>query len=140
MKAIGLDLGSKTLGIAISDSTGLIARPLETFRFRDDDYQKALARVIEVVKAEDINKIILGLPKHMNNDIGIRGQISIDFKEKMETSLPEVSVILIDERLSSVYVDRLMILAGLSRQKRKEKKDEQAAVLLLQNYLDTIKK
>jgi len=140
MKAIGLDLGSKTLGIAISDSTGLIARPLETFRFRDDDYQKALTRVIEVVKAEDINKIILGLPKHMNNDIGIRGQISIDFKEKMETSLPEVSVILIDERLSSVYVDRLMILAGLSRQKRKEKKDEQAAVLLLQNYLDTIKK
>ncbi|MCL2522087.1 MAG: Holliday junction resolvase RuvX [Erysipelotrichales bacterium] len=137
MKAIGLDLGSKTLGIAISDPMGLIARPLETFRFKEDDYQKALERVIEIVKAENIEKIVLGLPKHMNNDIGIRGQISIDFKKNIEEYLPKVLVILIDERLSSVYVDRLMISAGLSRQKRKEKKDEQAAVLLLQNYLDT---
>ena len=83
MRYLGLDLGSRTLGIAISDALGIIATGVETYRFEDDRYDLALAKVIEIVKERKVEKIVLGYPKHMNGDVGIRGQISIDFKEKL---------------------------------------------------------
>lgn len=135
MKYLGLDLGSKTLGIAISDELGFLARALETYRFNDDDYDSAINYTIEICKKNNIKNIVLGLPKHMNGDEGIRSQISYDFKNKIE-SQTDIKVHLEDERLSTITVNRAMISGNMRREKRKEKKDEMAAVVILQKYLD----
>ena len=82
-KVIGLDLGSRTCGVAISDISGLLARVYETIRFTDDDYNTCCEKVVEICQKERVTDIVLGMPKHMNGDIGIRGQISIDFKAKL---------------------------------------------------------
>ncbi len=138
MKYLGLDLGSRTLGIAISDALGMIARAYDTLRFKDDDYDYAAAQTIEICKKEGVEGIVLGYPKHMNGDVGIRAQISVDFKEKLLALNPKLKIILIDERLTTVVVDRVMLSGNLRREKRKEKKDEMAAVVILQDYLNTL--
>ena len=135
MKYIGLDLGSRTLGVAISDELGFLARALETYRFKDDDYDSAINYTIDLCKKEKVNTVVLGLPKHMNGDNGIRCQISEDFKAKIE-SQSDIKVILEDERLTTVIVDRAMISGNVKRKDRRAKKDEMAAVVILQNYLD----
>lgn len=135
MKYIGLDLGSRTCGIAISDALGMLARTYDTLRFDDDDYEFAANKVIEICKSEGVLNVILGLPKHMNGDLGVRAQISEDFKNMIE-SKSNIKVELVDERLTTKIVDRTMISGNLRREKRKEKKDELAAVVILQNYLD----
>lgn len=132
---IGLDLGSKTLGVSISDELLMLARAYETFRFEEDQYTLAAQRVSEIVEKEKIEKVILGIPKHMNGDIGIRGKISEDFKKQI-LELTPVEVILEDERLTTAFVNRIMISGNVKRKQRKEKKDEMAAVVILQNYLD----
>ena len=133
MKYLGLDLGSKTCGIAIS--SGIIASIYETFRFNEDDYDTCLNHIVEVVNKEKIDEIVLGYPKHMNNDIGIRAKISEDFKAKLEEKVSS-KVILWDERTTSMEVNRVMLMNNTSRKKRKEHKDELAAVIILQGYLD----
>lgn len=138
MKYIGLDLGSRTLGIAISDELGFLARALETYRFADDAYEEAAAYTCALCAKEKVNTVILGLPKHMNGDQGIRAQISYDFKEILEQK-GNLKVILVDERLTTVIVDRAMISGNVRREARKQKKDEMAAVVILQNYLDQMK-
>ena len=87
MKVLGLDLGSRTVGIAISDALGIIATGVETYRFPDDRYDLALARVIEVVKERKVEKIVLGYPKHMNGDIGEKALLCEDFKKQLEEAL-----------------------------------------------------
>lgn len=134
MRNIGLDLGSKTLGIAISDPLGMIARAYETYRFEEENYDLAVDYLITVCKKEGVNEVVLGMPKHMNGDVGIRGEISIDFKKKIEDK-SSIKVVLWDERLSTVSANRAMLMANMSREKRKEKKDEMAAVVILQSYL-----
>ena len=84
MKYIGLDLGSRTLGVAISDETGFLARTYDTFRFKDDNYEAAINYTIDVCQKENVSEVVLGLPKHMNGDAGIRADISISFKEEIE--------------------------------------------------------
>ena len=133
MKYLGLDLGSKTCGIAIS--SGIIASIYETYRFNEDDYEACLAHIMEIVNKENIDEIVLGYPKHMNNDIGIRAKISEDFKAKLE-AMGAKKVILWDERTTSMEVNRVMLMNNTSRKKRKEHKDELAAVIILQGYLD----
>ena len=133
MKYLGLDLGSKTCGIAIS--SGIIASIYETYRFEPDDYDACLNRIVEIVNKEKIDEIVLGYPKHMNNDIGIRAKISEDFKAKIEEKV-SAKVILWDERTTSMEVNRVMLMNNTSRKKRKEHKDELAAVIILQGYLD----
>ena len=86
MKYIGLDLGSRTLGVAISDETGFLARAYDTFRFKDDNYLAAIDYTIDICKKENVSEIVLGLPKHMNGDQGVRADISINFKEEIEIS------------------------------------------------------
>ena len=134
-KVIGLDLGSRTCGVAISDISGILARTYETIRFTDDDYDTCCSRVVEICTKEKVKDIVLGMPKHMNGDVGIRGQISLDFKAKL-LSKGDFNVILWDERLSSVAVNRAMIDGNMRREFRKEHKDELAAVVILQGYLD----
>ena len=133
MKYLGLDLGSKTCGISIS--SGIIASIYETYRFNEDDYDTCLNHIIEIVNKERIDEIVLGYPKHMNNDIGIRAKISEDFKLKLEEKCT-AKVILWDERTTTQEVNRIMLMNNTSRKKRKEHKDELAAVIILQGYLD----
>ena len=133
MKYLGLDLGSKTCGIAIS--SGIIASIYETYRFNEDDYESCLNHIVDVINKEKIDEVVLGYPKHMNNDIGIRAKISEDFKAKLEEKV-SAKVILWDERTTSMEVNRVMLMNNTSRKKRKEHKDELAAVIILQGYLD----
>ena len=134
-RIMGLDLGSRTLGIAVSDPLGMIARTVETFRFADDDYDAACARAVQLAKELGAVKFVLGLPKHMNGDVGIRGQISLDFKAKLEAACG-LPVILQDDRLMTAATERILISADVSRKKRKAVIDQMAAVQILQSYLD----
>lgn len=133
-RILGLDLGSKTCGVAISDPLGIIARAITTIRFEDDDYETCLEEVLKLCKENKVKDVVLGLPKHMNGDIGIRGQISQDFAAMLEEN--GIHVTLGDERLTTVSAERLMISGDVSRKKRKKVIDQMAAVQILQNYLD----
>ena len=126
MRILGLDLGSRTLGVSVSDALGMIARPV--------DNDSALTQIKKYIDEFQVKKAVLGLPKHMNGDVGIRGEISIMFKEKLETL--GVEVILWDERLTTVAAERILISADVSRKKRKKVIDQMAAVQILQGYLD----
>ena len=135
MRYLGLDLGTKTLGLAISDKLGLIASTLKTIRFDNEDYESLIPIVKEIVNEYDVNTIILGLPKNMDNSLGFASERSINFKEMIEREL-DIKVILEDERLSSVEANNIMISADISRKKRKQKVDTIAATIILQRYLD----
>jgi len=134
-KYIGLDLGQRTCGVAISDITGFLARVYSTVRFKDDDYDACLQEIVQILVKENVKDIVLGYPKHMNGDAGVRAQISEDFKAKLEASGP-YKVYLWDERLSTVAANNVMIQGNMKREFRHEHKDELAAVVILQNYLD----
>ena len=135
MRYLGLDLGTKTLGIAISDPTLTIASVLKTINFENEDYLGLINPLKEIVKEHNIDKIILGYPKNMNNTIGPRAEITINFKEQLEKEL-EIPIELEDERLTSVISNQVLISADLSRKKRKKKVDGLAAQIILQSYLD----
>ena len=138
-KILGLDLGSRTCGIAMSDALGMIAHGVETYHFKDNHYKSAAYHIKQICLENDIHKIVLGLPKHMNGDLGERAQVSIDFKERLEKMM-DVEVILVDERLTTVFAQNQLIFADVSRKKRKEVIDKMAAVQILQGYLDGLKK
>ncbi len=133
-KYLGIDLGSKTIGLSISES-GIIAHSLTTYRFKENDYEAAKSMIVDVIDTYQITDIVLGYPKHMNNDIGIRGKISEEMKKHI-IELRDVNVVLWDERLSTKSAISAMIQGKQTRSKQKQKKDELAAVLILQNYLD----
>lgn len=135
MRYLGLDLGSKTLGIALSDTTNTIASSLKTIFFKEDDYNSLIEPIRELVNEYNISKIVLGLPKNMNNTLGPRAELSYSFKKLLEDNL-NIEVILEDERLTTVISNNIMIKADMSRKKRKKKVDSIAASLILQSYLD----
>lgn len=135
MRCLGLDLGSKTLGIAISDTTNTIATIYTTLRFDEDDYDSLIPQLKDIILKNDIDVIVLGLPKNMNNTLGKRAEITLDFKDMLEKKL-DVKVALMDERLTSVISNNVMIEADMSRKKRKKKVDGIAAQIILQDYLD----
>lgn len=135
MRVLGLDLGSRTLGVSVSDALGMIAQPVTTIRFEEDDYDSAFEQVQTYIKEYQIKTVVLGLPKHMNGDVGIRGDISIMFKKRLETL--GVAVVLWDERLTTVAAQRILIAADVSRKQRKKVIDQMAAVQILQGYLDS---
>lgn len=136
MRILGLDLGSRTIGIAISDALGIIASGVETYRFEDDRYDLALNRVIEVVKERKVEKIVLGYPKHMNGDIGDKAKLCEEFKKQIEESI-NIEVVLVDERWTTKLANNRLLEADISRKKRKQVIDKMAAVVILQNYLDS---
>ena len=135
MRYLGLDLGSKTLGVALSDTTNTIASSLKTIFFKEDDYNSLIGPIRELVNEYNISKIVLGLPKNMNNTLGPRAELSYSFKKLLEDNL-NIEVILEDERLTTVISNNIMIKADMSRKKRKKKVDSIAASLILQSYLD----
>jgi len=135
MKVLGLDLGEKTLGVAVSDALKMIAMPKETFHFKTAHYKHAHEYVLECVKKENISTIVLGLPKNMDNSEGPRAQITRKFKAKLEEET-NVRIILWDERLTTKAADRVLIEGGVRRENRKKHVDSVAATLILQNYLD----
>ena len=135
MRYLGLDLGSKTLGVALSDTTNTIASSLKTIFFKEDDYNSLIEPIRELVNEYNISKIVLGLPKNMNNTLGPRAEISYSFKKLLEDNF-NIEVILEDERLTTVISNNIMIKADMSRKKRKKKVDSIAASLILQSYLD----
>lgn len=139
MRYLGLDLGSKTLGVAISDLTETLATTLMTLNFKDENYDQLVLMLEPIIKENSIDKIVLGFPKNMDNTIGERAEITLDFKQKLENTY-NLEVILQDERLTSVISNQVMIMADMSRKKRKKKVDGIAAQLILQSYLDKMKK
>lgn len=141
MRILGLDFGQKTIGVAISDPFGWTAQGLEIIR-RDNEesINKSITRLGEILKEYQVEKIVLGYPKNMNNTIGERGEKTELFKTKLEKSFKNIPVILWDERLSTVGAERSLLEADLSRKKRKDVIDKMAAVFILQGYLDSIGK
>jgi putative Holliday junction resolvase len=135
MRYLGLDLGTRTLGTSLSDTTLTIATPYKTIHFNDSNYDELLPQIKELVEEFNVSGIVLGLPKNMNNSLGFRAQETIEFKNKLEEYL-NMKVDLQDERLSTVEATNYMIKADISRKKRKEKIDSLAANIILQTYLD----
>ncbi|NBJ64164.1 Holliday junction resolvase RuvX [bacterium c-19] len=135
MRILGLDLGSVTCGVSVSDALGMIARAYKTVRFAEEDYDSAYEQITSIMEELQVHKVVLGLPKHMNGDVGIRGEISIAFKERLEQT--GVEVVLWDERLTTVAAEKILIAADVSRKKRKKVIDQMASVQILQSYLDS---
>ena len=138
MRCLGLDLGSKTLGVSISDLTNCIASVYTTLRFQDEDYKSLIEPLREIILKEGIDTLVLGLPKNMNNTLGTRAMITLEFKELLEKEFG-LKVIMEDERLTSVISNNVLIKADMSRNKRKKKVDGMAAVINLQGYLDRLR-
>ena len=135
MRYLGLDLGTKTLGIAKSDSLGLIASSYKLLKFENEDYESLINPLKEIIDELKVDKLVLGLPKNMDNSLGFAAERSLNFKKLVEDTL-NIEVILQDERLSSVEANNLMIMGDTSRKNRKEKVDALAATIILQRYLD----
>lgn len=136
MRILGLDYGTKTTGVAVSDPMGWTAQGLEIIRRQEETHLKAtLNRIAELCDTYKVEKIVLGLPKNMNNTIGERGEQTLLFKEKLERRL-NLPVETWDERLSTVAAENVLLEADISRKKRKTVIDKLAATIILQNYLD----
>ena len=131
-----MDFGAKTVGVAISDPLLVTAQGIEIIRRKDENkLRQTLARIEELILAYQVEEIVLGLPKNMNDTLGARVELTNEFKEKLErrTGLP---VHMWDERLTTVAADKAMMEAGIRRENRKEHVDEIAAIFILQGYLD----
>ena len=136
MRVMGLDFGSKTVGVAISDELLLTAQGIEIVRRKDENkLRQTLARIEELIVEYGVEEIVLGLPKNMNATEGIRVELTNEFKEKLERRTG-LAVHTWDERLTTVAADKAMIEAGIRREKRKDYVDMIAATFILQGYLD----
>ena len=136
MRILGLDYGSKTVGVAVSDPLGFTAQGVEIIRRKSENkMRQTLARIEELIAQYQVEEIVLGLPKNMNNTLGDRAEKSLELKETLErrTGLP---VVMWDERLTTVSANRVLMETGVRRENRKEHVDEIAAVFILQVYLD----
>lgn len=139
MRIMGLDYGSKTVGVAISDSLGITAQGIETIcRKEENKLRKTCARIEALIEEYQVERIVLGLPKHMNNEIGDRAKLSIEFGEMLRRRTG-LEVVMWDERLSSVEAERVLIESKVRRGNRKQYIDKIAAVFILQGYLDSIR-
>ncbi len=135
MRSIALDIGTKTIGVALSDLSGFLASPLLTLRFVSEDYDDALNQLEALLKENPVETIILGYPKNMDGSVGDSARRSLFFKEEIE-KFCEVPVLLWDERLTTVAAHKTMLAGQVRRDKRKAMIDQIAAVTMLQEYLD----
>lgn len=138
MRILGLDYGTKTVGVAVSDPLGYTAQGIEIIRRKEDNkLRQTLARIEEIIKEFDVEAVVVGFPKHMNNSIGDRAEKSTEFAQTIErrTGLP---VIMWDERLTTVSANQILMESKVRREDRKEYVDKVAAVIILQGYLDML--
>jgi putative Holliday junction resolvase len=133
VRYLGLDLGTKTLGLALSDRTGLVASYYENLRYEDED--KLISSLLEIIEKENVKSLVLGLPKNMNNSLGFRAQETMAFKEKLSEKV-DMDIFLEDERLTTKVAESILISGNMSRKKRKKVIDGLSAVVILQAYLD----
>lgn len=133
MRYLGLDLGTTSLGVAISDKTNTLVSPLTLIKFKREDYNDALNKLMEIIKDKNILKVVLGLPKNMDNSLGFAAQRSLNFKKILERE--NIEVILEDERLTTVEAINIMKNNGLKRINEQNKTDVLSAVLILESYL-----
>lgn len=138
MRIVGLDLGNRTLGIAMSDTLGLIAQGLETLRFEEGNFQIALDYLKQFVDNNKVDLIVLGLPKNMDGSIGFQGQVVQEFQANLQKMIA-IPIQLWDERLTTKMATQVLLQADVSRKKRKEHVDKIAATVILQSYLDSRK-
>lgn len=138
MRIVGLDLGNRTLGIAMSDTFGLIAQGLETLRFEEGNFQIALDYLKQFVDNNKVDLIVLGLPKNMDGSIGFQGQVVQEFQANLQKMIA-IPIQLWDERLTTKMATQVLLQADVSRKKRKEHVDKIAATVILQSYLDSRK-
>lgn len=135
MRIMGLDFGSKTVGVAISDPLLVTAQGIEIIRRKEENkLRQTLSRIEELIREYEVSEIVLGLPKNMNDTLGERAELTLEFRDKLErrTGLP---VHMWDERLTTMAADKAMMEAGIRRENRKEYVDKIAAVFILQGYL-----
>ncbi len=137
MRILGLDYGDKTIGVAVSDPFGWTAQGVEIIkRTNENEYKKSLARLAELIAQYEVEKIVLGFPKNMDNTEGPRCEKTRAFKERLERRFQNIPVILWDERMSTIAAERSLLEADMSRAKRKNVIDKMAAVHILQGFLD----
>ena len=134
MRYIGLDLGSRTLGVAISDATGIIASSYTIIR-HNEEYERLVEEVKKIIDEKKIDAIVLGLPKNMNNTLGVKAELSYKFKNMLENAT-HLNVFLEDERLTTKQATNILLMNDTSRKKRKKVIDSMAATIILQSYLD----
>lgn len=132
MKCLGMDLGTKKLGLAMSDATGMISYPYKLIKF--SDYEEAAKEVVDIVNKEKVEILVLGLPKNMDNSMGFASERSLNFKSILE-GLTDKEIVLIDERLSTVEAENMLINDDVKRKKRKNVIDELSAAIILDTYL-----
>ena len=138
MRIMGLDYGTKTVGVAISDALGLTAQGIETIERKEENkLRRTCARIEELIREYEVEKIVLGFPKHMNNDVGERAEKSLEFKAMLERRTG-LEVVMWDERLTTVAAERTLIESKVRREDRKNYIDKIAAVFILQGYLDSL--
>ena len=138
-RIMGLDFGSKTVGVSVSDSLLITAQGVETItRKSENKLRQTLARIEELIKEYNVNKIVLGYPKNMNNSVGERCEKTEEFKKSLERRTG-LEVVLWDERLTTIEADRTLIESDVRRENRKKFVDKLAAVLILQGYLDSVR-
>jgi len=136
MRTMGLDVGSKTVGVALSDLLGLTAQGLETLQINEERQQFGFEKIGQIINEYEVSKIVVGLPKNMNGTIGPRGEASQFYAEELRTRFG-LPVVLWDERLTTMAAERVLLEADVSRKKRKKVIDKMAAVMILQGYLDS---
>ncbi len=137
MRIMGLDFGSKTVGVAVSDSLLITAQGLEIIRRKEENkLRRTLARIEELIEEYEVEEIVLGLPRNMDASEGVRVELTREFQEKLERRTG-LQVTLWDERLTTVSAEKIMMESGVRREKRKDYVDKIAATLILQGYLDS---
>ncbi|NSL50196.1 Holliday junction resolvase RuvX [Calidifontibacillus erzurumensis] len=136
MRVIGLDVGTKTIGVAVSDELGWTAQGLETIKIDAERNNFGLDRIKTIIDEYHPEKIVVGLPKNMNGSVGPRGEACLQFAELLKNTF-QIEVILWDERLSTMEAERILLSGDVSRKKRKKVIDKMAAVMILQGYLDS---
>ncbi|AVQ99473.1 Holliday junction resolvase [Oceanobacillus picturae] len=135
MKILGLDVGSKTIGVAVSDAFGWTAQGLTTIEWNEESITSADSKLAEIIAENEIGKAVIGLPKNMNGSIGERGEASQRYAEHIEKT-HHIDTVLWDERLTTVAAERVLLEADMSRKKRKKVIDKMAAVMILQGFLN----
>lgn len=138
MRYLGLDLGSKTIGLSLSDTTGLIASSYCVLRHQDNP-SDCLDELLDIIEKEDVETLVLGYPKNMNNTVGPRAEATLEFKSVLE-SASGLKVVLEDERLTTKVAESVLIEGNTRRKKRKKVIDSLAATVILQSYLDKRRK